>query len=215
MNVMNYIPDIITIVFIIVFILFGMKKGFIHTLLHSASFFIAIVASFCFANPVTNMITNSNFGSAFRQTVYNFILKPVKEAPEILLKDLSLPDFLIKGISESEPVLQIAETLAANITNTIISVLVFILLFVLTKIALKFIDKSLGLVTRLPVLKQFNSLFGALMGFVSAILWIYVITSIIAVFSFIPAVNTLTEYIMNSQILSFLYKNNLIIGLFS
>lgn len=214
MNILNLIPDIVAIVFILIFVMSGIRKGFIHTLLHSASFFIAIVASFIFANPVINWISGSALGAAFRETVYNFILTPLKDAPGIILKDLSLPDFLIRGISESEPVLKIADALSQNITGVIISILVYLLLFIITKLILRAVDKSLGLVTRLPIIKQLNSFLGGAMGFVTAILWIYVILSVIAALSFIPSVNILTENIANSYILKFLYENNLILGLF-
>lgn len=215
MEILSYLPDIAAILMLIVSGIIGMKKGFVRTLLHSASFFAAIIVCFCFANPITSGILRSDIGASITKSICDLILKPVKEAPQIILQDLNLPEFLIKGISESQPVIDIAEALSVNIANTLISVVVFVLLFFVTKLILKLLDKALGLVTRLPILKQVNSFLGGFMGIISGVLWIYVILTVIAAFSFVPEMKTITEFILQSEILSFLYENNIIVGLFS
>ncbi len=215
MEVLKYLADAVTILVLVVFAIVGMKRGFVRSLLHSASFFIAIIACFCFANPITDLIVTSDMGISVKEYIYNLILTPVKEAPQMLLGDLSLPEFLIKGISESQPVIDIAESLSLNISNTIISVVVFILLFILTKFALKILDKTLGHITSLPLIKQLNSFLGGIMGIISGVLWIYVILTILAAFSFVPQIEPLIEIITESEILFFLYENNIILGLFS
>lgn len=215
MDIIAYLPDITASLILIIFAVIGTKRGFVRTLLHSASFFITIIVCFCFANPITSLILKSDMGASIKKSIYDLILSPVKEAPEMLLRDMKLPEFLIKGISESEPVIEIAETLSHNISNTVISVVVFILLFFVTKLALKILVKAMDLVTGLPILKQFNSFLGAIMGIITGVLWIYVILTIVAAFSFVPEMEVAIDFISNSEILSFLYKNNIVVGLFS
>jgi len=53
------------------------------------------------------------------------------------------------------------------------------------------------------------------MGIITGILWVYVILTIIAAFSFAPQMETVVEFITKSKILSFLYENNIVVGLFS
>lgn len=215
MDIITYLPDITASLILIIFAVIGIKRGFVRSLLHSASFFIAIIVCFCFANPITSWILRSDLGVSIKKSVYDLVLTPVTEAPEMLLSDMNLPDFLIKGISESKPVIDIAETLSHNISNTVISVAVFVLLFFVTKLALKILTKALDLVTGLPILKQLNSFLGGIMGIITGILWVYVILTIIAAFSFAPQMETVVEFITKSKILSFLYENNIVVGLFS
>ena len=215
MNIINLLPDIATLVVILAFTIIGIKKGFVHTLIKSSSFIVTIFSCFFLSDPLKSWIEETALGIKFKETVYDFILSSVKDAPGMLLKDLSLPDFFLKGITDSQPVLEIADTLATNITSVIISVVVFVLLFILTKLALKILDKTLNLVTRLPLLKQCNSLLGALAGFVTGLMWVYVALAVIAALVVIPKVYYLSEIILQSRIASILYENNFILGLFS
>lgn len=214
MNAINLIPDILAILTFATFIIIGVKKGFVHTLIQSSSFLVTIIVCLFLSAPMTEMIKESSLGILFNEVIHDFILGVVRDAPGMLLKDMSLPEFFIKGISESQPVIEIADVLTQNITNTVINVLVFVLLFVLTKIALKILDKTLDLFTKIPIIKQCNSLLGGVAGAITGALWIYVALAVIAAFVFIPSVYSLSEIILNSYLASYLYENNIILSLF-
>lgn len=183
---MNYILDIIIVVVIALFVIFGAKNGIIRSL---GEFVGSIVAAFA----------SAALGERFATVVYNgffrqSVITKINAAMAVNSGDAtsyfsSLPAFVTRWLSEngiteqtvSDAVQSGSKNAAAAVESAIspfligiIKVFCIIVIFMLLMIIIKVLVKLLSGLFELPVLKQINGLFGAVFGFLAGavVLWI-------------------------------------------
>ena len=69
--------DKITIIFLILlaaFIVIGIVRGFLFSLLSLAGFLIAVACAFLLSKPVGDALTNSSIGTSMQGSIYDWIL---------------------------------------------------------------------------------------------------------------------------------------------
>ena len=90
---------------------------------------------------------------------------------------------------------------------------VLIVLFVVSRIILVFIKGLTQLITKLPIIKQFDKLGGILYGLLEAFIIIYVILAILSFVSPMISQTGILQAIENSFLGSIMYNNNLLLKL--
>ena len=203
--------DIVIIVFIAVFLMIGYKKGLVITLLNMCSYLVSSLAVFIFFKPVHTYLCESEVGKSVAKTVSE---KIAERFSGVSVLNLPLPLILKSGTRAGEVIAQssAAEIIAQNVTNALFLVVTFVLLYFVIKLVIKFVRAPLSAVTSLPILKQANKLGGAVVGAAMGFLWLYVLTALIAAFSFAEAVAPIADAVSNSQIMGFLYENNFLLN---
>ncbi len=203
---MSALLDIIIIAIIALTIFLAAKRGFIRTLLGSASFIIAIVVSLLLLDPVKELFINSpaaqNSRDSISDTLAGFVSADSENYDPKLLEDNSgfITMISMFGIDEDEIQekwaewrhenteklrADIEEYVSIPVVNAVTTFLSFIVLFIGSMLILKLAAFLLDRFCRLPVLKQANTFLGVALG---------VIMAIIEVYLFVALINTLLPY---------------------
>lgn len=142
------VVDLIIILVILLFTFLGYRKGLVKTAISILSFLIALVISIMLYKTVGNIIiNNTQIDESIEKTISSKITtEDLEEKYEML------PESLI----------QVGETtindLAASLSEKIIYIISFIVIFIVLKIALIFVKFLAGIITKIPVIKQFDKL---------------------------------------------------------
>lgn len=190
---MSILIDIAVIALIAVFAFIGYRKGLVKTLLNFAGVFIALIAAFYIASPLSSFV----FDTFFIDRIHNGVNKAIvnSAADTVTGAVAAVPDYIKKGakaldinvekvISDSDPEsgVSFAEDVAETITQKVarpvvtrlLAIILFIILFVLLRVLIKVIANALNLVARLPGLNLANRTLGAVIGFAEGLLIAYV-----------------------------------------
>jgi len=190
---MSILIDIAVIALIAVFAFIGYRKGLVKTLLNFAGVFIALIAAFYIASPLSSFI----FDTFFIDRIHNGVNKAIvnSAADTVTGAVAAVPDYIKKGakaldinvekvISDSDPesgvsfAEDVAETITQKVARPIVTrllaIILFIILFVLLRVLIKVIANALNLVARLPGLNLANRTLGAVIGFAEGLLIAYV-----------------------------------------
>lgn len=210
------IVDLIIIILFVLSIWEGYKKGLTKYLLKIFTFVLAIIISFILFKPISNLVINqTQIDDNIQDTVIKTFKEDKQEKEDNSKKDTS-NIFLIyieDKISEvgDEAKDYVLEITAKEISNLIVNIIVFIVLFIVSRIVLIFIKAIADLITKIPVIKQFDELGGGIYGALRAIIIILILFTILdAIIPVLQTQNILT-IIDESIIAKFIYENNFII----
>ena len=125
--------------------------------------------------------------------------------------------------NEEEGANQIVETIQNNmlpetartISINIIEGAVILILYVIIRIALKFVTALANLVSKLPILNQFNKLGGVLYGILRGLLIVYIILLLVNLSGEIEPQNVVYTSIQDSYIGKMMNENNILDILFT
>lgn len=196
------ILDLIIILVIALFTLIGYKQGLVKTAIKILSFFIALVVSIMFYKTVANIIiNNTNIDEKIESIIISKVVsEDYKQKFEIL------PNSLVQSGEDA------VNSMATTVTEKAIGIAVLIGLFFILKIALKFVTILTDLITKLPIIKQFDKVGGFIYGLAKGIIIVTVIFAVVYLISPMISkeyINTINE----SKIAAMLYNHNLLIGL--
>lgn len=198
---MGIVIDLIIIGILVLSIFLGYKKGLVSLAIKFVAFIIAILVTFILYKPVANLVINT---TNIDETIQNSIIEKTTEMMQNDEDNKYIKD--IKEDAKNGILVQTSRDLSINIVN----IAVMILLFLLIKIGLRFITALANIITKLPIIKQFNKAGGVLYGLLRGLLIIYVGLAIIAIIGQINSENKLHKDISNSYIGNLMYNNNII-----
>lgn len=163
---MGVIIDIIIILFILASIFLGYKKGLVSLGINLVAFIIAILITFILYRPIANVIINSTqVDENLQATIENQIGEVISNDAETGAIESATNSILQGG----------SRTLAINIIYGI----TMIVLFIIARIALIFISAIANMVSKLPILNQFNKLGGIIYGLLRGVIIVYVILMVV------------------------------------
>ena len=84
------------------------------------------------------------------------------------------------------------------------------ILFIIIKVALRFVSALADIVTKLPIINQFNKAGGMLYGILRGILAIYVLLLILSIPGKINPHNSINQKINESYLGKTMYENNIL-----
>lgn len=188
---MGLIIDGIIILFILVSIFFGYKKGLIAVGINLVAFIITIVAVMIFYRPIGNIIINTT-------TIDERIQETIQENIEEIAKTEETNQ-LTSGLIESakQGVLpEASRTLAINIVYGA----TMLILFLIIRVALIFVTAIANFVAKLPVLNEVNKIGGIVYGLLRGVLVTYAVLMIINLIVTINPTGTLGGMLQTSYI---------------
>lgn len=204
--------DIIIVIFLLIFIVSGYKKGLVNTVLNMCSYVLSIVAIVFLFKPFYEYLSKSPFGISITDSINNYLIQKFSDT---YLASINIPKVFTSGIDQNALLSEntISYALSQNITVAIFSILTFIILYFVIKLVLKIMRAPLSFIASLPLIKQANKLCGMILGIILGFLWLYVITSLVGALSFLEFTKPIVDAISSSTIMKFLYDYNFLLGL--
>ena len=179
--------DLILVVTLAVFALFGMKKGFISTLLGFTSTIISFVLTSVVYKPVAAILYASPLGEIARTVVEKSLAENVKGG-ELLAKTAA----------------------ATSGAMLIINAITFILIIILVKLLVSLLVTVAKIASKLPLIKQANSLLGGIIGLISGAFITYIVIGVLIALGDSGTWTVAAESIRESSLASFFASGNLV-----
>lgn len=208
---MGFLIDALVLIFLFIALRAGYKKGFAVTIISSFSYIISVILTACFYKSAAVYIASSKAGLAVSKKVGIILSKTFAQKTDALISDIPLPRVLKTGIADGEFFQNAINTLSLNITNAIITLITVILLFILIRFILKIIKGPVKAIASLPIIKHIDRFAGAAAGIIAGLFWIYTAMALIGMLSFIPFVDTIAKFIMDSDFAKAFYDNNILL----
>lgn len=218
---MNILLIIILAVFAVC-VFSGYKRGFLKTAFSLVSWILVLVL--CkFATPIVTDLLIQN--TDIEVVVYETVDGKVKEAVEQALQN--------EGVSELEAALpaelknlllgeneSIADALMGSgtldvtpIVNGIVGILGFVVTVIILRIAVVIVEFMLGVVSKLPLIGPMDKFLGIGCGALKGLIWCWVILAVVSILALTGANTEFAAYISQSEILTWLQNNNLLLNL--
>lgn len=209
---------------LIVFSILGYKKGLIKTIFSIFSIVIALVLTLIITPQVSiaiqknDTITESISGKV-EQVLHLDELSDHKVQEAVSIESLPLPKVIKESLlknntKEGQAVLGVSsftDYLSHSVANMVINALSFVVVFITLLILLKVLCAVLDIISKLPVLKQINRLSGLVAGFVKGVLILWIASLILVLFSSSEIGKSCYKMINESEFLSYIYNNNLLV----
>lgn len=224
---MGIIVDLIIVLFLLVFVFLGYKKGLTGSIIKLLSFIIAIVISIMFCRPVANYVNrNTEIDDKIKTSIIDIFDKQEddvsteeEEEKEKEKEEEGIKEIIFKEISEdiknaaNETKTQVVNQSADRITETIINVGAAIAIYLVVRLVLIIVSFFIKGITELPIIKQVDKIGGVVYGLVEGMIIIYVIFGIISFITLALPENNISSTIEKSAIGGTIYNNNLILNL--
>ena len=224
--------DVIIIAIIAFSVFSGAVRGFTITFLRFASFFVSAFLAYIFY-PVVARFLGSGFLSSLSvysegsEHIYNadlagqLVSSLTPGQIDTVIQNSSLPapfDSVLHGnLTNQALASQNATTLGdyfdITVVNVLLGIISFILLFLLFRLILSIAINATNYVTRLPVLKQFNSLLGGALGLARGVLIVFAVFMLAPLIITILPGESITQYIDGSLLAPFFYNSNFLLSL--
>lgn len=195
------IIDLVLIIFVLLSVFLGYKKGLVKLGMQLVAFVIAIVATIVLYRPISNLVINV---TSIDEMLENTIISKVDEAIDKSDEE-GITSSLIESAKEG-----MLPNAARQMSINIIYGGVIIILFIAIRIALKFITALADAISKLPILNQFNKAGGILYGLLRGVLIVYAILLIVALFGEINPKNSVNEMVNETYIAKVMYDNNIL-----
>lgn len=221
---MNWL-EIVIVILIIGCMITGYQKG----LIKGSVTLVSLVASLVLVSALTPTISkvlqnNTPIYKAIQTNVLKGISPSQEEEKKKLstaeqreaIEKLKLPSTIKESLIENNnnevyqllKVDQFYEYTASYIAKIILNIITFIICLILVNIIIKIVFLGLDLISKLPVINGINRLTGLGLGFLKGILMVWVLFLVLTMFNKNAFVQELFELINKSELLSFLYSQN-------
>lgn len=201
----------------------GYRKGLFKTIFSIASIIIAILITI-FVSPYIATQINSNvvINSKIREQVIGLIdnctEKMSDEEQDKFIENMPVPKY-IKGYLKKNNNLQVyqdrsldsfSEYIVDELVRIIINLITFVVVYFVIRIGLLIVTIMGNIITKLPMIEQFDGMGGTLLGSVQGIIEIWVLFIIVTFLSQTELGMSAMQCIENNTILNILYNNNII-----
>ena len=217
--------NILTIIILAVFALCvfgGFQKGFLKTAFSLVSWIVVLVL--CnYATPIVTdmLIQNTDVEVIVEGVVQENLMNLAVQMEEnggISDLEAALPaeiKELLLGDNESIAELMLNSSLIdiTPLVNSIMGVLGFVITVILLRIVMAIIEFVLGVVGKLPLIGPMDKLLGIACGGVKGLIWCWVILAVVSVLALTGTNTELAGYIAQSEILTWLQDNNLLLNI--
>ncbi len=214
-------------------LIWGWKKGFISVAISLVSWVVVLVACYIATPIVSGVILEATpLAEIIRETVSEELNEVVDKAIEgaagalnqeaIAEIEAQIPEQIKASIlGEHENIadlitsagdIQIDTTALAETASYLIAL---VIVMIVTRIALVVVEKALNLVAKLPLIGEANALLGIGAGIAKGVIWCWVVMTVIALLAYTGTNTELLTLVNESEILIWLYENNLIMNVLS
>ena len=195
------IIDIIFIALIVLGYINGAKKGLVKSVWKLAAWVLTFFLVWILAEPFFEFISKTDIYMSFSTMIGEKIMSSYAADAS------SVPLFLTQAaLSGAETAANVAD----GISYAVAKAATYIILIILIRVALGLVLHILEAFSKLPVISFANKLAGGALGVVNTFLVIMIVLSVISVLGIIDA----AAFLQSSQIVKYLYNNNLLLSLF-
>ncbi len=235
---MTLIIDIAIVAIVLIFVLVGLKRGFVLTLLPLLSIVLAIVLGFALKAPVRSLLDKTSLEEKITASVTGIIEKSTDKAisgnddggersmdslsdaeKEEVEKSTGFPKYVSDAVrdwiekTEGEIIgHEAAAKAAAKVASfavDLIAFLIIVVIVILVLIIIKLIAKGTRRLN-IPVLHQLDSFGGAILGFVLGVAVLYGLTFLLGVFASCGYLTGFASLVKRSFLGGFIYNRNLL-----
>lgn len=194
----------------------GYKKGFLRVALSLVSWVLVVIGANAFAPQLTEIIISE---TSIDETIVQVINHAVTETVENVNIEQQLPTelrelLLGENVSFMEMIIEDA-TQAEKMLPYIfgaLQILCTIILLIVMRIILFIVDKVLALASNLPLIGSADKFLGLAVGLIKGVLLTWILMTIITFGAMINGDSTVVTMIYESQILTWLYENNIVLN---
>lgn len=208
---MALVVDIVILAVIVLCIIIGYIRGLTGSLIKIVSFVLALIIAFVLFIPISNLIIdNTQIDENIEESIRNAIIKEDQNKSENIPETIT--DYIGQKVEEASDDAKeaVVDSTSRDVALTIVKAATWIILFIVARILLIFLRFITSLITKLPVIKQFDKLGGVIYGILEGLIIVYVVLAIISFIS--PMINgTLANAIDESFVGSMMYNNNLLL----
>ncbi len=198
------LADAFVVAVVVIAIVIGHKMGFLKSVISVVSYVASIILSFLFYPILSDFLVKTPLYPFFVEKLNKNYLSSEKFA---LSEDSFFAGYLNKGIESA------TEGIAGAMAQLFINIIAFVIIIILSKIAIRLIAKALNVFTKLPVIKQFNRLGGAIAGAFIGVLMVYIVFALVVVISPLKEESKIMTEIEKSSFASEMYENNILLEL--
>lgn len=231
MPTVSLIVTITVLVFLAVFTMVGFHKGLLRILFTTFSVVVVITLSALITQPLAAFLHEKTFvGPEVEKRISEYIEKATAEkgigvaigAEDEFVDTLPLPSFVRTDIKENNTLNHYVEMgvntfagyISARLTSIVMYAIAFILLFIVLSVLFRVIVFLLKIISKIPVIRGINRLFGGLLGLAEGALILWCICIFIMIFSGTKFGASCMETITGSSVLSFIYNHNIPVIIF-
>lgn len=203
----------------------GYRKGLIMTAFSIGSVIISLVLT-SILTPIigTSVRNNPSVYNAVNQKMQEIVnLEQVddatNEAQYAAIDELGLPNSIKKILKDNNnvevykerAVTSFKEYIADYLTRIAINAIVYVLVYMVVRIAVMVAARMLNVISRLPMVYQFDKVGGALVGFAKGLLIVWLVFVVVTMLASSQLGQSALTCIAKSPFLNFVYKSNLIL----
>lgn len=196
---MGLIVDLIIVAIVVLSTFLAYRKGLIMLAIQLLAVMISIVITVVLYKPISNLVINV---TSIDETIENAILEKAND----IMTDKQEKSAQIVETIQNNMLPETARTIAINIVQG----LVIFLLFIIARIILKFVSGLANLVSKLPILNQFNRLGGSIYGLLRGIILIYILLLVVNLSGKINPQNTVYVAVEGSYIGKVMNEHNVL-----
>ncbi len=188
------VGDIIILAIIILSAYMGFKRGFLRSLTGALSTVISFALTLVLFKPIGNILNNS----PVRESVFNKINGLIEGSDNTAIK-------LFSAVQNDG---------VEAVTEIAINLISFIVVIIIVKLLLAIIMRAVKLTSKLPLIKQANSLLGGIFGLVGGVLICYIVISIAEISAQSGILGWLSKAFENSFLSAFFYRTDFLLNIF-
>lgn len=212
------ISDIVAIVIVVLFVMWGAKKGLVKSVLGLGSIIISIVLALTLYQPVSTFLKDSVIGEYVTVNIAKVLDASEKEPEEMETEDaanaLNLPPEIMSKVSESVDDIKTTAlgSISTSVSSLAINLLSMLIVFLVIKLILWIITLLLDAVTGIPVIRGLNKMLGGVLGAVSGIITIYILLAILTFMTAVDTDNKIVNNVLESTYVSKMYNDNFVVN---
>lgn len=188
--------DIVLIVFLLAFVLWGMKSGMARMIFSAVSSILALVAGYVLYKPIGSVLEKLEVADGLAG----------KMAENGIMENLP-------GIMRDLPMVSSAvDEMYRSVAVAAVGVMSFVAVVIVVKLVLFLISAIIGLASNLPVVHQANGLGGGLIGFGIGIIFTLLIFTVLSALEAFGKIDVMSTWLDGSYIASLIYNNNPLLG---
>ena len=212
---MGILIDIILIAILIISAFLGYKKGLIKLAVKLFAFVIAVVVTLVLYKPVSNLIIEkTELDDNIKNVIIENGTQEIEENNGEIKEDgfmAYMQDYVGDTIAEAQN--DIVTSVAEVVSVKAINLIAIIGIFVVTRVALILLTLISDLITKLPIIKQFNKLGGTVYGVLRGLLIVYFVLAIAFLIVSATGNNAIISAIDGSIVTKFMYTNNILLNI--
>ena len=220
---------IIVGIFMVAMTAIGLKRGMLKMAFSLISVVVVLLLVNILTPPTKQLLKATPIYTGIQNTIEEYVSNNIESsaqsvtqtgvgAQKKIIEKLPLPKEIKATLNENNTeesyaslkVTTFSEYIAESLTDMVMNAVTFIILFFILTILVKIVVHALDIIAKLPVLRTFNTIGGALIGLGESLVIIWIACIVVTAFSATSWGQQICTGISENGLLSLIYDNNII-----